>query len=147
MIKLSTKGRYATRIMVYLALHEDGPPSQKHKIADAEEISPDYVEQILMKLKTAGLVKSHRGVRGGFSLTRNPGHITVADVINATEGPVSLVSCTEEGCKRMSFCVTGPLWEKVNRAIDNILKYTRISDLAAEARMLEKSKGSLSFDI
>ena len=71
MLRLSTKGRYATRIMVYLALCNPDEPARKQEIAEAEGIPADYVEQILTKLRTAGLVKSRRGAGGGFQLRRD----------------------------------------------------------------------------
>jgi len=97
MMKLSTKGRYATRIMVYLAMQNSDSPCRKQDIAEAESISADYVEQILIRLKAAGLVTSHRGAHGGFSLTRPPSEVTVEAVLQATEGPLLLVACTDEG--------------------------------------------------
>jgi len=132
--------------MVYLALRDEERPAQKHEIANAEDISADYVAQILMKLKTAGLVRSHRGVKGGFSLSRNPHTISVADIITATEGPLSLVPCGDEGCSRVCSCVTRPVWEKATSAIQRIFSHTKVADLAAQARVLRSSK-SLTFEI
>lgn len=118
MLRISTKGRYAARILVYLALHEDSAPSPKQEIADAEGISADYVEQILTKLRSGGLVRSHRGARGGFSLARAPGAITMADVLAASEGPIELVPCEGEECPRTSMCVTRMVWHEASRALD-----------------------------
>jgi len=145
-IRLSTKGRYATRIVVYLALCDPQQPAPKQKIAEAEGISPDYVEQILTSLRAAGLVISHRGIKGGFSLARSPSSMTVADVIAATEGPICLVPCVEEACTRMTDCVTRAVWEKATAAITRIFQYTRIADLAAEAKALRDSQ-SLTYQI
>ena len=147
MIKISTKGRYAARIMIYLALHSsDNTPAQKQKIAESENISPDYVEQLLLKLRTAGLVKSHRGVKGGFTLARPAELITIADVISATEGPLSLVSCSDEKCNRTADCVTKPIWDAATYAIQKIFSSARIADLAEQARIVPDSK-SLTFEI
>ena len=93
-MKLSTKGRYATRIMLYLAIYSGQNPVRKHEIAAQEKISPDYVEQILMMLRGAGLVKSHRGAKGGFSLSRAAEAITMADILAATEGPLQIAPCS-----------------------------------------------------
>ena len=146
MIRFSTKGRYATRILVYLALHNNEYSVRKQEIAESEGISADYVEQILMKLKTADLVKSHRGVKGGFSLARKPDRITVADVIDATEGSISLVPCLNEDCTRASICVARPMWQKANDALMSVLSGTTIGEMAEQARNLYGSK-SVTFEI
>jgi Rrf2 family protein len=146
MMKLSTKGRYATRIMVYLAMQQSDIPCRKQDIADAEEISADYVEQILIRLKAAGLVTSHRGARGGFSLTRPPSDVTVEEVLQATEGPVSLVSCKDEGCTRETLCVTQKIWRAAEVALSEVFSGNLISDLAEEAQDMKKSK-SITYDI
>ncbi len=146
MLRLSTSGRYATRIMVYLAANSNGRPARKHEIAEAEEIAPDYVEQLLVKLKTAGLVASRRGAKGGFSLLRDPQDITVADVLGATEGPLSLVLCRDEGCTRISGCVTRPLWQQATEAIETIFSSTTIGTLAAKAKKIQQTQ-TLNFQI
>jgi Rrf2 family protein len=146
MLKISTKGRYATRIMVYLALRNGEGPARKREIAEAEGIADDYVEQLLSRLRTAGLVISRRGAQGGFLLSRDPGEITVADVIACTEGTVSLVSCIEEGCDRASKCVTRPLWQEANDALLAIFSRETIAGLARQASRI-KEPGQHSFDI
>ena len=146
MIKLSTKGRYATRIMVCLAMHKSDSPCRKQEIAEAEGISADYVEQILIRLKAAGLVASHRGARGGFSLLRDPAEITVEEVLVATEGPLSLVACIEDGCERETVCVTQRIWRAAEAALSNVFSGTVISELADAASELADSK-SITYDI
>jgi Rrf2 family protein len=146
MMKLSTKGRYATRIMVYLAVQQQGVPCRKQEIADAEGISADYVEQILIRLKAAGLVTSHRGARGGFSLTRAPETVTVEEVLQATEGPVTLVPCEDEACVRESICVTRGIWRKAEEALSAVFSGSTIAELAVSAAELRESK-SLTYDI
>lgn len=134
MLRMSTKGRYATRIMVYLALCDPEVPARKQEIARAEGIPTDYVEQILTRLRTAGLVKSQRGAGGGFQLLRDPRNITVADVIRVTEGPLSLVACIDEGCNRSANCVTRSLWMEANDALVEIFSNKTIDSLAREAK-------------
>jgi Rrf2 family transcriptional regulator, iron-sulfur cluster assembly transcription factor len=146
MMKLSTKGRYATRIMVYLSMQNSQVPCRKQEIADAESISADYVEQILIRLKAAGLVLSHRGARGGFSLARPPSEVTVAEVLAATEGPLSLVACSDEGCERETICVTQRIWRAAEEALSKVFSGTVISELAESAAELAKSK-SITYDI
>ena len=136
MLRISTKGRYAVRIMVYLAQNARSAPSPRNAIARSEGISPDYVEQILGKLRASGLVRSHRGTRGGFSLARAAAAITVADVVAATEGPIVLVPCEEERCARASVCVAQALWQKAGQALQSVFAGVTIKDLARQARDL-----------
>jgi len=146
MLKISTKGRYATRIMVYLALRDGDGPARKREIAESEGIADDYVEQLLSRLRTAGLVKSRRGAQGGFLLGRDPGEITVYDVLACTEGTVSLVACIEEGCDRAPNCVTRPVWQEANDALLAIFSRETIAGLARQANQI-KEPGLLYFDI
>jgi Rrf2 family protein len=146
-IRLSTKGRYAVRILVRIALAEDAAkPSRKQDIAKAEGMSGHYVEQILMKLKTAGLVRSHRGINGGFTLGKKPDKMTVADVLKVTEGSLSLVPCFTEGCYRIPFCATRAMWKKAGDALNSVLSETTIAGLVNEARLYESGK-ALTFEI
>jgi len=128
MINLSTKGRYATRIMIYIA-RQNGAV-RKIEIAEAEDLTVDYVEQILIRLKAAGLVTSRRGANGGFSLARPADRITVADVLAATEGSTELAPCLSGDCPRMSFCPTRPLWDRVSRTIKEAFTEATIAGLA-----------------
>ncbi len=139
MLRLSTKGRYATRLMVRLAMHNSDKPARKQELAAAEGISADYVEQILMKLKTAGLVQSHRGARGGFSLSCNPAETNVATILLATEGPVALAPCEEGNCDRSATCVTRPIWEEAARALEDVFSSISIAQLAEKAKLLQAS--------
>ncbi|NQU41909.1 Rrf2 family transcriptional regulator [bacterium] len=146
MLQLSTKGRYATRIMVYLAMQPQGVPVPKQEIAQSEQISADYAEQILRVLKSAGLVASHRGVKGGFTLARDPERITVADVLDATEGAVDLAPCVRDECRRATQCVTRRLWRDASSCLSRIFGATTIRALAGEALEMAQSK-VLIYDI
>jgi Rrf2 family cysteine metabolism transcriptional repressor len=146
MLKVSTKGRYAARIVLYLALHESKEPIRKQEIAKAEALSPDYVEQILMKLKTADLVRSHRGKRGGFTLARRPAAITVTDILEATEGPINLVGCEEDDCQRISACATKTIWDEATASLAKVFGSHTIADLAVVASEMASSK-ALTFHI
>ena len=120
MLTLSTKTRYATRMLVFLAgKAQAGRCVSSRQIGETEEVSPDYVEQILAKLRSAGIVRSRRGPKGGFVLARDPGAITVADVLQAMEGPLFIITCLAEDCPRSPRCVTQPLWRKANEALLN----------------------------
>ena len=133
--------------MVYLAIQGQTEPARKQAIAEAEEISADYVEQILMKLKSAGLVCSHRGRNGGFSLACDPAATPIGAILHATEGSFALVPClNDKPCDRASLCVTRALWNRATRALDEIFSKTTLADLAEEAKKLHASK-SITFQI
>jgi Rrf2 family transcriptional regulator, cysteine metabolism repressor len=132
MLTLSTRVRYATRIMVNIAMNQSGKPVRKHTIAREEGLSSDYVEQILVKLRTGGLVESRRGVAGGFVLGRAPASITVYAILEAVEGPISLVSC-RDGCQRVTSCVTKPVWDGASALLSEYFMKTSVAMLAAEA--------------
>jgi Rrf2 family protein len=132
--------------MVCLAVHDNSRPCRKQQIAAAEGISADYVEQLLMKLKTAGLVVSQRGARGGFLVARAPRTITVAEVLEATEGPFRLAPCDTQSCDRLSVCVTSPLWDRAADSLKKLFDGVTIADLAAEAKSLRDSS-ALTFEI
>jgi Rrf2 family protein len=142
MVGLTTKGRYATRLLVYLASRQDAGPVKKQEIADSEGITPDYVEQILIRLKASGLVRSFRGKAGGFSLTADPRTLTVARVLEAMEGKMSVVPCLEsESCNRAASCSTRALWCKADQALKQVFAKATIGELAAAAG------GKAEFDI
>ncbi len=136
MMTISTRGRYATRIVVLLAWAASQTPLNKFQIAEAEAVSPAYVQQLMMALRLAGLVVSHRGRAGGFSLSRSPATITVSDVLKAVEGEVMPAPCRETGhCNRMATCPTRPVWEKAAELLDELFVTTTIASLA-ESRAL-----------
>ena len=107
MMSISTRGRYTSRIMVLLASWPQGTPVSKYESACDEAISPGYVAQLMMALKLAGLVVSHQGRAGGFSLARDPETISIADVLHAVEGRVTVAPCGDpQACDRASSCPT-----------------------------------------
>ena len=110
-MKLSTKGRYATRIMLCISRLQGDLPVPKKRIAEQEGISTDYIEQIIVPLKNAGLVNSVRGLRGGFRLAKDPSKITVYDILSASEGSINLVGCLAEGCSNSDQCVVQRVWQ------------------------------------
>jgi len=133
MMAISTRGRYATRIMVLLASRPGQNSMTKFQIAETEAVTPAYVQQLLMALRLAGLVESHRGRDGGFSLARPPEAITVAEVLRAVEGDVMPAPCRSTGhCERLATCPTRPLWQKAADLLDDLFGGTTIADLAAD---------------
>lgn len=128
---ISTKGRYALRVMLDLAGQAEGYLSLK-EIADRQQISVKYLESIAAILNRAGLVRSQRGKDGGYCLARPAGEITAAEVLRLTEGTLSPVACpTLEGnpCQRAETCKTLPLWRVLDETIDRTLSSVTLEDL------------------
>jgi Rrf2 family transcriptional regulator, cysteine metabolism repressor len=146
MLTLSTKGRYATRIMVFLAMNRSTRPVRKQDVAAAEGISPDYVEQILIKLKTGGLVESRRGVAGGFVLACEPSKVTVRDILEAVEGPIALVPCLKEDCQRASACATRGVWNEATETLRSFFAGITLAQLAKKSEGLAQNS-ALTFQI
>lgn len=134
-MKLSTRSRYACRALISLAKSGgDVRPVPIKQIAQDQQISQDYLVQLLALLKSGGLVTSERGPGGGVRLARPASEITVADVIRLTEGSLAPVACVEEPqkCDRSPRCVAREVWGKLRDAIDQVLSSQTIADLASE---------------
>jgi Rrf2 family protein len=133
MIKLSTKGRYGTRLMMNLARHyEEGPKAIILKsVADAEGISIRYLEQIIIPLKINKLVKSIRGAGGGYSLARKADEIKVCDILHALEGTCSLVECVEDEtfCDKTPTCGTFEIWKGATDLLKNYFDTISLQDV------------------
>jgi len=139
----STKGRYGTRAMLDLALNYGKGPVPLKKVAERQEISEKYLDQLVMSLKTIGLVRSIRGARGGYVLAKPPAQIKLSEVIRTLEGPVVPVDCLDDpsACNRISSCAVRDVWEEARQAIDNVLESTTLQDLADRQRKKEVPKG------
>jgi len=124
--------------MIDMALSNDQNPVTTHTIAERQNISERYLEQIMVPLKRAGLVKSIRGSQGGYILGRNPRDITVGDIVRVLEGPIAPVECVSETnpepCERSDYCVTRALWAKVRDSISQVLDSYTLADLAEESQ-------------
>ena len=130
MMTISTRGRYATRMVVLLAAQEPGASLTKAEIAEAEGISGGYVQQLMMALRLGNIVDSHRGREGGFSLSRPAKGITVADVLKAVEGEVMPAPCHGIGhCDRVEDCPTRPIWEEAAELLNDLFSKTTIASL------------------
>lgn len=134
-MKVSTRGRYAIRIMLDIAMNgKDGPVSFKD-ISARQDISVKYMEQIGSMLTRSGCLKSVRGSRGGYLLVGQPSDYTIGKILRITEGPLSSVACLEgdiNTCPRKVDCITLPLWQKLNDAIDNVVDNITLQDLIDE---------------
>jgi len=133
MIKLSTKGRYGTRLMQNLAFHyNNGNESVILKnISDEEEISIRYLEQIIIPLKIAKLVKSIRGAGGGYTLSRHPSEIKLREILHALEGSCCLVDCVEDNdyCNRIAICASYEVWKEATNMLKNYFGSLTLQDL------------------
>lgn len=131
-MKISTKGRYGLRIMIDLALmgKEDNPVSIKD-IAEKEQLSDKYLEQIINLLGKKGLVKSIRGAKGGYILSRDAQGITVEDILIATEGSLAPVACAEdnEKCDKFCDCATSIIWSEIYEAVVSVVRNITLRDL------------------
>ncbi len=130
-MKLSTKGRYAARAMLDIALNQEGGPVAVREIAMRQRISERYLENILTVLAKADLVVSTRGKSGGFSLSRDPKDINLKDIITAVEGSLAPVDCVDDAnsCDMVSVCVTYEIWCKLEKALMDILSSTTLKDM------------------
>lgn len=131
-MQISTKGRYALRLMLDLALHNTGELVKIKDIATRQEISEKYLEQIISSLKKAGYVKSLRGSKGGYMLARDPAEYTVGMILRLTEGSMAPVACleTEENtCNRAANCTTLKLWKMLDEAMRGVLDHVTLQDL------------------
>lgn len=130
-MKLSTKGRYGLKAMFQLALYKsEGPIPLKH-IANKQNISEQYLEQIFSILKKSGLIKSVRGAQGGYLLVKEPKDITVGDILIVLEGPVSISECIidEDICENSGICVTKVVWERLKKGIEDVINSITLQDM------------------
>lgn len=137
-MRLSTKGQYGVKAMFDLAMrYGEGPISLKI-VAESQNISEHYLEQLMASLKKAGLVESVRGAQGGYMLAKRPIEITIGDIIRVLEGPITLVDCAPEkgepACQRAAECVTRSIWAKMRDSIAEVVDSITLEDLCEEAR-------------
>ena len=140
-MKLSTRTRYAVRAMIELAKHDLNRPLQLKIIAEKQEISIKYLEQLMAVLKSAGLIKSIRGSKGGYVLARVPNQIAINDILLCVEGPISTVECVEDSarCARAADCAAREVWKRVEQAIEDVLKSITLKDVADMASDTKQS--------
>ena len=132
-MKISSKGRYALRLMLDIAQHDNGNPVRIKDISSRQEISDKYLEQIISILNKAGFVRSIRGPQGGYLLTHTPEEYTVGMILRLTEGSLAPVSCLTPGasaCARMANCRTYEMWKGLNDLISDYFGKITLADLA-----------------
>jgi Rrf2 family iron-sulfur cluster assembly transcriptional regulator len=135
-MKLSTRSRYGTRLLLDMAQHYDQGPIQLGDIAKRQDISVKYLEQIIIPLKKANYVLSVRGPKGGHFLAKPPEDITLGEIVALLEEGLSLVECSEhaEVCGRSATCPTRPIWKEAAQAMFDKLDAITLADLAERAR-------------
>ncbi len=133
-MKLSTRSRYGTRMMLHLAQHYDEGPVQIRNVSKRENISVKYLEQLIIPLKKANFIKSVRGPKGGHMLAKPPKAITVGEIVRVLEGGINLSSCIEnpEVCDRTNDCLTRDLWEEATKAMYEKLNSATLSKMINE---------------
>jgi len=131
MLRLSTKGQYGVRAMYEIAKGYPEEPVNIKSISERQEVSIHYLEQILNKLRRAGLIKSIKGPGGGYVLARAPEEISIADILIELEGPLAITSCLnpEQGCVRVEKCVAHLLWKSLGEQIESFLRTITLADL------------------
>ena len=145
-MKLSTRSRYGTRMMLDLAKHFDEGPVQISDISRRENISVKYLEQLIIPLKKAGIIKSFRGPKGGHMLTSSPDGITIGDIVRILEVGIDLIDCIEnpEGCDRMDHCLMRDIWEEATKAMYEKLDSVTLSSIIQQeknAPLQEEGRG------
>ena len=128
---ISTRGRYALRVMIDLAEHFNGDPTPLKEISLRQEISQKYLESIMVSLSKAGLVDGQHGKGGGYKLTKVPEDYSVGEVLRITEGSLAPIACLDANanpCARASECRTLPMWQKLDNMINDFFDGIKLSD-------------------
>lgn len=135
-MKLTTRSRYGTRMMLDIALHCQGGPVRIQDIAERQGVSAKYLEKLIRRLKDVGFIQSKRGPHGGHSLAVSPEEIPIGQVVHALEGDGSLVECRsgKKDCSRMDICLTRRLWQEAADAMYSKLNTFTLADLVNDAK-------------
>ena len=144
---ISTKGRYALRVMIDLAEHDRLTFIPLKDIAKRQGISEKYLESIVKILTQAGILEGVRGKGGGYRLTQEPEHYTVGSILKLTEvslAPVDCLRCEPNVCPRTSECRTLPMWQDLYKLIDDFFEGITVADLAPQTAVENKNSGPLS---
>lgn len=142
-MKITAKSRYALRILLDLALSEGNAPRSISQIAKSQSLSENFVSRIVIPLRHADLLATVRGVKGGLRLARFPEKISLLDIVEAIDGPLSLVRCLSRPgiCPRQGRCAAENAWGAANDALAASLRRTTLADVAADQRRLSLSSG------
>lgn len=140
-MKLSTRGRYGLKAMFQLALyHGEGPITLK-QIAEEQNLSESYLEQLFSTLRKDGLLNSVRGAQGGYLLSKEPNKITVGNILRSLEGDLSPSDCvTGDECENEYNCVTKTVWERIKNSIDEVVDSITLQDMIEDENKLDKNQ-------
>ncbi|MBO5176986.1 MAG: RrF2 family transcriptional regulator [Lachnospiraceae bacterium] len=142
-MKLTTKGRYGLRAVIDLAMYAKTEPVSLSDVAERQNISISYLEQLIAKLKKAGIVQSTRGAQGGYSLAKEPEEVSVGEILRVLEGSLSPVDCSavdgegETECSASNFCVTKYVWKRINDSINDTVNNMFLSELLEESEKVK----------
>jgi len=142
MLRLSTKGQYGVRAMYEVAKAGSVGPVTIKEISEKQDVSVAYLEQILNKLRKAGIIQSVKGPGGGYMLARDPEKISIGQILKELEGPVAITSCLDpsEGCVRVDSCVTHLLWKSLGDNIERFLDSMSLQDLLSGNQIIAENK-------
>ena len=142
-MKISTKGRYALRMMMDIAEHQDQGLVALKDIAARQDISKKYMEQIALQLTQAGMLQAVRGHQGGYRLVQPPASYTVGAILQVTEGSLTPVACLDHSpnaCPRCDFCPTLPVWQGLERVITEYLHGVTLADVMAQDKEVQQTQ-------
>ena len=148
-MKISTKGRYGLRILMDLALHKSEKPRLIRDIAKSQQISEKYISRLVIALRKAGMIRSVRGVNGGFHIAMKPEEITLLDVIEVMEGPLSIVDCVSmpKRCSLSGDCAPREVWCKLNEDIRGLMGSITLADILASYDRRHANDGDADYCI
>lgn len=132
-MKISTKGRYGLRAIIDLGLNSNGEHVSLVNIAERQDISKNYLEQVFSTLRKAGIVKSVKGAQGGYELAKDPSEITAGEILRALEGSLSVVSSSNESeSNKIEKCIRKNVWDKIDESVNSVVDNTTLEDLINE---------------
>ena len=137
-MKISTKGRYALRMLLDLAEHKDDGFIPLKEIAERQSISKQYLEQIVSLLNTSNILRANRGKQGGYKLAKEPVHYSVGQILRVTEGSLAPIACLEDEvnqCDRVTFCKTLPMWTGFEKVINEYLDSISLQDMLDQTQI------------
>ncbi len=149
-MRISTRGEYGVRAMLDIAIHYGQGPIPLKIIAERQEISEHYLEQLISTLRKAGLVTSVRGAQGGYLLAKRPDEVRIGDIIRTLEGPIAPMDCVDDNdgcCSHTEKCATRVLWQRLRDSMEEVLDNTTLACLCQEAMKLQAKDDSFMYHI
>lgn len=142
-MRVTIKGRYGIRTMIVLAFHYRGSPISAEYISKRERISKDYIEQLFIKLKKRGLIKSIRGPKGGFLLAKPPSRVKIRDILRCVEEPIALAPCVEtepntSQCALSDNCIAQAFFKRMSQKLEKLMDSTSLADACKPRRPIRK---------